>query len=285
MPDGMCMKNPTLDIWLSVFDCIIHVKSESKYLLSILSSVYGALSVDVNESIPTLIYTVKYSATNYDEFWISRKDIEEIQAGDIGEFIFFFEKDMTIELQRIRSDLYFIHAAVVQYQGKAVVIVAPSGTGKSTTSWALLHEGFRYISDELAPIDLRNMHVLPYPHALCLKDTPPVYLLPDTTLRTDRTMHVPVDVLPGGFVNKSVSLVAIFFLQRDPNAESSIIRSTGKGLSATKIYANSLNVLAHPFKGLDAAISIASKVSCFDLIASNSLKDTCANIIHTLDSL
>ena len=56
-------------------------------------------------------------------------------------------------------------------------VLGKTGAGKSTTAWGLLHHGFSYLSDELAPIDLETLEVLPYRHALCLKRRPPSPLL------------------------------------------------------------------------------------------------------------
>ena len=145
-------------------------------------------------------------------FYISRTGQETLHAADEGEFMFLFEKDMGIELQLHRKDLYFVHSAVLEIGDKALMIVAPSGTGKSTTSWALLHHGFRYLSDELAPINLDSMTVLPFPHALNLKKEPPApYVLPETTIRTTATLHVPVNSLPAETADGPANLAAIFF--------------------------------------------------------------------------
>jgi len=45
---------------------------------------------------------------------------------------------LTIELQKLRSDLYFLHAAVLGFKGKACLLVAPSGGGKSLTTWGVI---------------------------------------------------------------------------------------------------------------------------------------------------
>ena len=66
------------------------------------------------------------------------------------------------------------------------MLVAPSGGGKSTLCWALLQHGFRYTSDELAPVELAMLDVHPYPRTLILEREPALpYQLPARTLRTE----------------------------------------------------------------------------------------------------
>jgi hypothetical protein len=107
-------------------------------------------------------------------FFVKRAGREPLTAPDDGTFLALLDGDVAIELQKLRPDLYFIHAAVLQRSDAAVMLVAPSGGGKSTLCWALLHHGFRYLSDELGPVDLEQLNVHSYP-------------LPPKTVRTSRT--------------------------------------------------------------------------------------------------
>lgn len=49
-----------------------------------------------------------------------------------------------------------LHAAVVAKDDRAAILPGPPGSGKSTLSAALVHRGWRLLSDELALIDSRN---------------------------------------------------------------------------------------------------------------------------------
>jgi hypothetical protein len=122
----------------------------------------------------------------------------ELHAANDGEFLFLLEKDLTIELQKLRRELYFIHAAALTIDGKACLLLAPSGHGKSTTCWGLLHHGFGYLSDELAPLDLGTLEIQPYAHALCLKDEPPAcYPLPPGSAADSNDVARPGGVIAG----------------------------------------------------------------------------------------
>lgn len=196
-------------------------------------------------------------------------------TADQGEFIYELEIDTTIAVQRIRSELYFLHAAVAEVEGMAVLLVAESGGGKSTTLWGLLHHGWGYLSDELAPIDLAAMSVHAYPRALCLKRRPSsAYPLPDPTIQTTRTLHIPVKHLPRVSPRGSCPLVAAYFVKYSPDAIAPSVRAISAGEAGARLYANSLNPLAHGNAGLDAAARIAKSIRSFALETAD-LADTC----------
>jgi hypothetical protein len=222
-------------------------------------------------------------------FTISRDNLMLAEAHNddaiLYSFLYWLEKAITLDLQDNRTDLYFVHASVLERQGHVILIAATSGTGKSTTAWALLQHGFRYLSDELAPIDPGTLTVHAYPHALCLKAVPPgPYPLPPNVVQTERTLHIPAGDIGQSVIRHSRPLKALFFLQREPNAS----RATSSKLSAaeagTRLYANTLNALAHPGHGLDTAIGIASAVPAF-LLNAGELRPTCELIQNIVDDI
>jgi HprK-related kinase A len=67
-------------------------------------------------------------------------------------------------------DYLMIHAAVVEKDGCAAILPAPPGSGKSTLCAALVHRGWRLLSDELALIRLRDGVIVPLPRPISLKN-------------------------------------------------------------------------------------------------------------------
>lgn len=61
-----------------------------------------------------------------------------------------------------------IHAAAIERNGRAAVLPAPPGSGKSTLCAALVHRGWRLLSDELALLSLEDgsLHALARPVSL-----------------------------------------------------------------------------------------------------------------------
>jgi HprK-related kinase A len=63
-----------------------------------------------------------------------------------------------------------LHAGVVERDGRAVVMPAMPGSGKSTLTAALSLRGFRLLSDEFGVVRLGDSHLLPMLRPLALKN-------------------------------------------------------------------------------------------------------------------
>src|ERR1700722_12844727 len=79
-----------------------------------------------------------------------------------------FEADLQLYTAEMASDRLFVHAGVVGWQGKAILLPGRSYSGKSTLVAALLQAGATYYSDEYALLDARG-RVHPYPKPLSLR--------------------------------------------------------------------------------------------------------------------
>jgi HprK-related kinase A len=63
-----------------------------------------------------------------------------------------------------------IHAAVIERNGRAAILPAPPGSGKSTLCAALVHRGWRLLSDELTMVRLGTGAIVPNPRPVSLKN-------------------------------------------------------------------------------------------------------------------
>jgi HprK-related kinase A len=64
-----------------------------------------------------------------------------------------------------------IHAAVLEKHGRAIILPAPPGSGKSTLTAALLGHGWRLLSDEMTLVRLDDGMLVPLPRPVSLKNT------------------------------------------------------------------------------------------------------------------
>jgi hypothetical protein len=245
---------------------------------------FGSLAVENDDGAPDLVYRV-LGNDRPSSFSIVREGQPELHGNEPGDFLFLLDKDITVELQKRRSDLFFLHSAAVEWRGGVCLLAAESGSGKSTTTWALLHHQFRYLSDELSPVDLESMHVFPYPHALCLKRSPGSdYQLPTDAIHLGRTIHVPTSSLPAATVSGPLPLRAVFLLKYMPQLSAPNLRLIRPAEASARLYLTALNALAHPHHGLDAVVRIAEHVPCFAL-STTQLSATCALLRSAMEQV
>ncbi|MCZ7599555.1 MAG: hypothetical protein M5U09_19965 [Gammaproteobacteria bacterium] len=67
------------------------------------------------------------------------------------------------------SPLIVLHAGAVARAGVGIVLMAPSGAGKTTLTGVLARSGFEYLGDDVVPIAADDYAVIPVPMPLCAK--------------------------------------------------------------------------------------------------------------------
>lgn len=87
---------------------------------------------------------------------------------DLGEALAALESDLKIHVAEKARGPVFVHAGVVAYRGRAILLPGRSHSGKSRLVDALVRGGCIYYSDEFALLDARG-RVQPYPAPLTLR--------------------------------------------------------------------------------------------------------------------
>lgn len=245
---------------------VVNVCCDDAALARSIQSVFGGLPSANADLAPKLRYAISRDPRS-DSITVSESRGAQLTAASLAELLFALDKDVTLELQRIRTDLFFVHAGVVARDGSAWAISAPSGTGKSTTVWALVRGGLQYLSDELAPIEFSesDVRVHSYARALNLKQEPTApYDLPTSAIRLAHCIYVPMGSVPSG-TPTALTLRGILFLRRDRARQMPQIEALTPAQAAVHLYANALNPLAHAHMGLDMAIRIAERIPCLEI--------------------
>lgn len=80
-----------------------------------------------------------------------------------------FDQDVQLAVAQKARRKVFVHAGVVAWRGRAIVIPGRSFTGKSTLTRELVRAGATYYSDEYAVLD-ENGRVHPFARLLALRD-------------------------------------------------------------------------------------------------------------------
>ncbi len=268
---------------LRVLNCDIAVRCGDEASSDLLRECYSAFLLPAQtEFLPALDYDV--SLAGHANGWTMRCDETVIHCRDRNDLIYEFEKDMTVRVQLLCANLFFIHGAALSMAERCVIISGESGSGKSSLAWFMIHHGFDYLSDELAPVDPAFLHVEPYPQALCLKDKPlSEPALPDSTQYTEATIHVPAYELPTRALDRPCPLSFLIFIDESLNGRDLVMRAIGSAESATRLYSNGLNQLSHRGDGLPVVASMASGVSSY-LMSGGTVEERAQAIRGLFDS-
>ena len=104
--------------------------------------------------------------------------------------------DLQLRVAELAPRRIFVHAGVVGWRGRAIVLPGATFSGKSTLVAALLDAGATYYSDEYAVLDARG-RVWPFTRPLSLRTRDGG---PGPRLEVDQLGHVGVEPLPVGLV-------------------------------------------------------------------------------------
>lgn len=165
-----------------------------------------------------------------------------------------------------------IHAAVVERSGRAMILPAPPGSGKSTLCAGLVARGWRLLSDELTLIDIDRRSVVPFPRPISLKNASIATM---TRFWPDAAMSPVVhDTLKGsvGHVRPPVESVrraaeparpGWIVLPRFEAGHATELVTMSRPAAFMQLVENAFNYSMHGRAGFDALTDVVTASDCF----------------------
>lgn len=83
--------------------------------------------------------------------------------GDLESACRYLKQQVQLRFIGARSDLIWLHAAAAEREGKCLLIAGPPACGKSSLMTLLCDRGWRMLSDDVGPLRIDPLEVLPYP--------------------------------------------------------------------------------------------------------------------------
>ena len=164
------------------------------------------------------------------------------------------------------------HAATVERNGRAVIMPAPSGSGKSTLCAALIHRGWRLISDELTLISLSDQTVQPLVRPVSLKNKSiaiiqayvPEAVMSDVTLDTVKGTVAHMKVPDAHIVDMAIPSTPtwVIFPKYVANAAPQLT-PVSKAQTLVELAKNSFNYGLHGNAGFNALGRLLDSCDCF----------------------
>ena len=118
---------------------------------------------------PEAVYRLDISGEDYRVLDADGRGEPLYETDDRSDLYWWLENALCIgALGRIK-DLLLIHGAAVERDGKALIFLGKSYSGKSTLTMHLLRSGYRLLSDEVVLIDPKTLKLRPFPRNLLVR--------------------------------------------------------------------------------------------------------------------
>ncbi len=163
-----------------------------------------------------------------------------------------------------------VHAAVVERDGRAILLAGGPDSGKTSLACAFGRAGWTVMSDEVALIDTEGQEVLAFPRMMFVEDGT-ARLLPELAGHPRRS--IPVEggtkmvraVRPGAFgTNRRdrASIRALVFIQRGPSPNCDRLSDRN---AMERLLEHSFDAAERPRLNLDACISVARSAPAWQM--------------------
>lgn len=166
-----------------------------------------------------------------------------------------------------------IHAAVLERDGRAVLLPAPPGSGKSTLTAALCLRGWRLLSDELALVSPGDLALTPLPRPVSLKNQSidvirrfdPTATIGraahDTAKGTVAHMRPPAEsVARAGELARPAWIVFPKWIEGAP----AVLEARERAHAGLELASNAFNYSVLGRAGFDTLVALLDACPCFD---------------------
>jgi hypothetical protein len=200
------------------------IQARAASLLATFAS--GVDDRDVGEQAQAAVYCIETRRDHTDPVYALMRDGDEVASNpDRYRIIERLIREVSREtVAHSGRDYLLIHAGVAAAPSGAVLLTGESGSGKTTIIAALVQQGYGYLSDEAAVVDLRSPLLQPWPRPLSFKSgAHGLERFSRLLERPDgRGWHVPVNRIRDGAVAAPSPLRWIVDYRYQPEASTAL---------------------------------------------------------------
>lgn len=214
----------TCGITFDSYGVTIRLESDRKHVLDRMEmtareALLGNFEIIDNEAVPIHQLGIKSDGEGVFAFFRDFEHLTNVVGED--ESLEMFIRLLRLKVSEFAQDFVFVHAGVVGWKEKAVIIPADSGKGKTSLVIELVKRGASYYSDEYAVLDKDGL-VHPFARKLSVRAPGTVW---------SEKNGIPVEEFGGKAAEKPIEVGLALFAEYEPNGSwSPEILSTGVGM-------------------------------------------------------
>jgi HprK-related kinase A len=191
----------------------------------------------------------------------------------------YFEWGLNCCISRNVHHLITMHGAVVERAGKAVIVLGDSGAGKSTLCAAMVADGWRLLTDELALVDPHTLEVSPIVRPISLKNRSidlvrqlcpdAVFGLESYSKRKGRIVHMKPPRESVLRANEKALPTRVLFVDFQPAQTETLWTEIEPAEAHLRVAQQSFNYGLLGETGFDALSRLMVQARCFDFSYGN----------------
>lgn len=135
-----------------------------KKLLMIMLSPY--LLISNNSEIIKKSLVIEIQCLNKDEYCVIIDNNKRICNKKVLNIVL---QEVIFVNCKLKKDYIFLHASMVEREGKIVFLAGETGSGKSTLCTFLCNKGFNYLCDDKVILNTKNFRVFPFTREIQLR--------------------------------------------------------------------------------------------------------------------
>jgi hypothetical protein len=184
------------------------------------------------------------------------------QELSLSDLIYQIKYQVIRHLMEARSNLLWFHAGAAALGETAIMFSGLSGRGKSTLVVNLCDRGWKYLSDDILPLNIDTGQFLPFPQMPKVRENVKQQLSSDCL---DELKQVDIQLKSEIICRKAMSVKAIIFPYYCYNSPTELL-SFSRANAALDLLQNCLNFLEHQEKALSYVAELVKSTPTFTLV-------------------
>jgi energy-coupling factor transporter ATP-binding protein EcfA2 len=211
--------------------------------------------------------------------------LNSLPAGKPHQWVAEMEPEIINDLVASMHGLFWFHGACLAKDNSIIFLVGHSGAGKTTTSLALLAQGYRLITDDIVLINLATQFLQPFPRCPKIRRGAATLLAAaGFNLHHESELRDNYVILNGCHINYHRHYlpeknIRLFFLHKDDGRKSGKNRlSLSEALIQLMKHAN----IYHQDPDFSQSSQLLANAACFELSVGTTTAEFNANIAAIL---